>query len=223
MLKRTKMKKPILYSFKRCPYAMRARMAIFLTNTECELREVHLKNKPQSMLDLSPKGTVPVLKIDNNTVIDESLEIVEWALDINNIFINQLRPDQQALTKELIILFDEEFKFNLDRYKYSVRYEDANPLESRSKCLEILKTIEKTISSSHWFFGNSLNKLDICILPFIRQFRIADPEWFDSLDEIKQVQLWLEHFLESSLLANIMNKIDPWKEGDQILIFPQQG
>jgi glutathione S-transferase len=164
---------------------------------------------------------VPVLKIDNDTVIDESLEIVEWALDINNIFINQLLPDQQALTNELITLFDEEFKFNLDRYKYSVRYEDANPLESRSKCLEILKTIEKTISTSHWFFGNSVNKLDICILPFIRQFRIADPEWFDSLDEIKQVKSWLEHFLESSLLANIMNKNDPWREGDQILIFPQ--
>ena len=215
------MEKPILYSFKRCPYAMRARMIIFLTDIQCELREVHLKNKPQSMLDLSPKGTVPVLQIDAYKVIDESLEIVEWALGINDIFKkNKILPDQEVLTKDLISLFDDEFKFHLDRYKYSVRYQDANPIQSRSKCLEILNKIENSISNSNWFFGDSINKLDICILPFIRQFRIADPEWFDSLNEIHQVKSWLKHFLKSPLLLNIMNKNDPWQEGDQALIFP---
>jgi glutathione S-transferase len=215
------MEKPILYSFKRCPYAMRARMIIFLTDIQCELREVHLKNKPQSMLDLSPKGTVPVLQIDAYKVIDESLEIVEWALGINDIFKkNKILPDQEVLTKDLISLFDDEFKFHLDRYKYSVRYQDANPIQSRSKCLEILNKIENSISNSNWFFGDSVNKLDICILPFIRQFRIADPEWFDSLNEIHQVKSWLKHFLKSPLLLNIMNKNDPWQEGDQALIFP---
>ena len=212
---------PILYSFKRCPYAMRARMAIFLTDIQCELREVHLKNKPQSMLDLSPKGTVPVLQIDAYKVIDESLEIVEWALGINDIFKkNKILPDQEVLTKDLISLFDDEFKFHLDRYKYSVRYQDANPIQSRSKCLEILNKIENSISNSNWFFGDSVNKLDICILPFIRQFRIADPKWFVSLNEIHQVKSWLKHFLKSPLLLNIMNKNDPWKKGDQALIFP---
>ena len=215
------MEKPILYSFKRCPYAMRARMIIFLTDIQCELREVHLKNKPQSMLDLSPKGTVPVLQIDAYKVIDESLEIVEWALGINDIFKkNKILPDQEVLTKDLISLFDDEFKFHLDRYKYSVRYQDANPIQSRSKCLEILNKIENSISNSNWFFGDSINKLDICILPFIRQFRIADPEWFDSLNEIHQVKSWLKHFLKSPLLLNIMNKNGPWQEGDQVLIFP---
>ena len=215
------MEKPILYSFKRCPYAMRARMAIFLTDIQCELREVHLKNKPQSMLDLSPKGTVPVLQIDAYKVIDESLEIVEWALGINDIFKkNKILPDQEVLTKDFISLFDDEFKFHLDRYKYSVRYQDANPIQSRSKCLEILNKTENSISNSNWFFGDSVNKLDICILPFIRQFRIADPEWFDSLNEIHQVKSWLKHFIKSPLLLNIMNKNDPWQEGDQALIFP---
>ena len=200
---------------------MRARMIIFLTDIQCELREVHLKNKPQSMLDLSPKGTVPVLQIDAYKVIDESLEIVEWALGINDIFKkNKILPDQEVLTKDLISLFDEEFKFHLDRYKYSVRYQDANPIQSRSKCLEILNKIENSISNSNWFFGDSVNKLDICILPFIRQFRIADPEWFDSLNEIHQVKSWLKHFLKSPLLLNIMNTNDPWQEGDQVLIFP---
>ena len=200
---------------------MRARMIIFLTDIQCELREVHLKNKPQSMLDLSPKGTVPVLQIDAYKVIDESLEIVEWALGINDIFKkNKILPDQEVLTKDLISLFDDEFKFHLDRYKYSVRYQDANPIQSRSKCLEILNKIENSISNSNWFFGDSVNKLDICILPFIRQFRIADPEWFDSLNEIHQVKSWLKHFLKSPLLLNIMNTNDPWQEGDQVLIFP---
>ena len=200
---------------------MRARMIIFLTDIQCELREVHLKNKPQSMLDLSPKGTVPVLQIDAYKVIDESLEIVEWALGINDIFKkNKILPDQEVLTKDLISLFDDEFKFHLDRYKYSVRYQDANPIQSRSKCLEILNKIENSISNSNWFFGDSINKLDICILPFIRQFRIADPEWFDSLNEIHQVKSWLKHFLKSPLLLNIMNTNDPWQEGDQVLIFP---
>lgn len=200
---------------------MRARMIIFLTDIQCELREVHLKNKPQSMLDLSPKGTVPVLQIDAYKVIDESLEIVEWALGINDIFKkNKILPDQEVLTKDLISLFDDEFKFHLDRYKYSVRYQDANPIQSRSKCLEILNKIENSISNSNWFFGDSINKLDICILPFIRQFRIADPEWFDSLNEIHQVKSWLKHFLKSPLLLNIMNKNGPWQEGDQVLIFP---
>ena len=200
---------------------MRARMIIFLTDIQCELREVHLKNKPQSMLDLSPKGTVPVLQIDAYKVIDESLEIVEWALGINDIFKkNKILPDQEVLTKDLISLFDDEFKFHLDRYKYSVRYQDANPIQSRSKCLEILNKIENSISNSNWFFGDSVNKLDICILPFIRQFRIADPEWFDSLNEIHKVKSWLKHFLKSPLLLNIMNKNDPWKKGDQALIFP---
>ena len=173
------------------------------------------------MLDLSPKGTVPVLQIDAYKVIDESLEIVEWALGINDIFKkNKILPDQEVLTKDLISLFDDEFKFHLDRYKYSVRYQDANPIQSRSKCLEILNKIENSISNSNWFFGDSVNKLDICILPFIRQFRIADPEWFDSLNEIHQVKSWLKHFIKSPLLLNIMNKNDPWQEGDQALIFP---
>ena len=117
------MKDPILYSFKRCPYAMRARMALKLANIKCELREVRLNNKPNHMLEVSPKGTVPVLQIDTSKVIDESLEIVEWALGINDIFKkNKILPDQEVLTKDLISLFDEEFKFHLDRYKYSVRY-----------------------------------------------------------------------------------------------------
>ena len=118
-----KINKPILYSFRRCPYAMRARMAIFIANIECELREVLLRDKPAQMLQLSPKGTVPVLQLKDK-VIDESIEIIEWVLKNEQIFVDELNSDQEHETNTLINLFDGDFKFNLDRYKYSQRYEE---------------------------------------------------------------------------------------------------
>ena len=112
---------PILYSFVRCPYAMRARMALKLTEIKCEIREVRLNNKPKHMIDMSPKGTVPVLVLENN-IIDESNEIIEWALSFNNVFDGNLDEDQKDLTSRLIELFDSKFKYNLDRYNYATRY-----------------------------------------------------------------------------------------------------
>ena len=116
---------PILYSFRRCPYAMRARMALNLANIRCEIREVSLKNKPQSMIKLSPKATVPVLYV-NNKVIDESIEIINWALLKKDIFKNRLSQEQAEYSNEIIRLFDEEFKPSLDRYKYNNRYKNEN-------------------------------------------------------------------------------------------------
>ena len=116
----------ILYSFKRCPYAMRSRMALFLTGIKCELREVNLKNKPLLMLDISPKGTVPVLVLDNGKVIEQSLDIIKWALGQRNIFDANLLDKQELFTDTTIELFDGDFKFNLDRYKYSTRYHEVN-------------------------------------------------------------------------------------------------
>jgi len=215
------MRRPILYSFKRCPYAMRARMAIYLTNMTCEIREVSLKNKPQTMLDESSKGTVPVLVLDNGNVIDESIDVVDWALGNNNIFEGSLTSIQESFTKKTINLFDTNFKFNLDRYKYATRYKNTDEIIHRDICLEILKDLEVSHSGSDWFFGNNLNILDICILPFIRQYRIANKEWFDQLDQIPLTKYWLNIFLESNLLEDIMTSYKPWKEGDSIVLFPK--
>ena len=215
------MSRPILYSFKRCPYAMRARIAIYLTNTICEIREVSLKNKPQTMLDASSKGTVPVLVLDDKNVIDESVDVVDWALKNNNIFKESLSRTQQSLTKKTIKLFDADFKFNLDRYKYATRYKNVDAYFHRDICLEALKDLEDLHSGSDWFFGNDLNMLDICVLPFIRQYRIADTEWFDQLDQIPLIKNWLNIFLESNLLKNIMISYEPWKVGDPIILFPK--
>ena len=214
------MKTPILYSFKRCPYAMRARMALKLANIECELREVKLSRKPDHMLEVSPKGTVPVLILEDK-VIDESIEIINWVLSLNNIFEGNISNQQTLQTENLIKIFDSKFKYHLDRYKYSTRYENAKIEEDRSECLKILIEIENLISEEEWFFGKKINKLDISILPFIRQFRIADEQWFDEQLSISSIQKVLFNFLDSDLFQDIMFKYEVWEEGSTSVYFPK--
>jgi len=213
------MEYPILYSFIRCPFAMRARMALQLTNTKCEIREVRLNNKPKQMIDKSPKGTVPVLVLEKE-VIDESNDIIEWALSSNNIFDGNIDHDQIDLTNNLIELFDSKFKYNLDRYKYATRYENINKDKHKKECLEILINLENLISNEGWILGSKINKLDISILPFIRQFRIADIEWFDKQNKIKGIQKILFNFLDSNLFKEVMYKYDVWEENAEPQFFP---
>jgi glutathione S-transferase len=210
---------PVLYSFKRCPYAMRARMALKLADIKCELREVRLNNKPNHMLEVSPKGTVPIL-ILKDSVIDESMEIINWVLTKVDLFKNDISQDQMDLSEEIILNFDNKFKHHLDRYKYSTRYEDADLEFHQNECLNILYDLEKIISNGDWIFGDKLNKLDISILPFIRQYRIANPEWFDSQKEICKVKKILKNFLDSKLFIEIMQVYDVWEEGSDPTYFP---
>ena len=213
------MKYPILYSFKRCPYAMRARMALLLAGIKCELREVRLNNKPEHMLEVSPKGTVPVLVLENK-VIDESNDIINWVLNKHKIFEVDLSNEKSNLTKDLIKLFDEKFKFHLDRYKYATRYENSDKDLHRSECLDMLIDLEKIVPESNWIFGEDINKLDISILPFIRQFRIADTAWFDSREDIKKLQNVLNNLLESKLFEDVMYVYDVWKKNSEPVYFP---
>ena len=213
------MKYPILYSFKRCPYAMRARMALQLAGIKCEIREVRLNNKPDHMLEVSPKGTVPVLVLEDK-VIDESNDIINWVLNDHKIFEVNLNHEQSNLTKDLIKLFDEKFKFHLDRYKYATRYENSDKEHHRSKCLEMLVSLEKIVHDSNWIFGDDISKLDISIFPFIRQFRIANPEWFDSQEDIDKIKKMLMSFLESELFKDIMHVYDVWQVNSEPVYFP---
>ena len=210
---------PVLYSFKRCPYAMRARMALKLADIKCELREVRLNNKPNHMLEVSPKGTVPILILKDN-VIDESIEIINWVLTKADLFKNDISKDQMELSEEIILIFDNKFKYHLDRYKYATRYENQDPLLHRSECKKILLQVGDLISDKDYFFGTELNKIDISILPFIRQFRIADIKWFDEDMNIPKMQKYVHKFLESKLLEDVMINIEEWKEGADIKIFP---
>ena len=210
---------PILYSFKRCPYAMRARMALQLAEIKCEIREIRLSNKPEHMLEISPKGTVPILILEDK-IIDESYDIVNWVIEKRNIFNDNLRSDQINLTESLIKKFDEAFKHHLDRYKYATRYENADSEFHRSECLKILIDLEAIASNGKWIFGENLNKLDISILPFIRQFRIANPGWFDSLEEISKIKKILNNYIKSEEFKKIMFKYDEWQLGSKPVYFP---
>ena len=198
---------------------MRARMALKLTSIKCEIREVRLNNKPKQMIDISPKGTVPVLDLEKE-VIDESNDIIEWALSSNNIFDGNIDYDQINLTNNLIELFDSKFKYNLDRYKYATRYENIDKDKHKMKCLEILIDLENLISNEGWILGSKINKLDISILPFIRQFRIADIDWFDKQNKIKGIQKILFNFLDSTLFKEVMHKYDVWEENAKPQFFP---
>ena len=196
-------------------------MALYLSQTVVELREVSLRNKPQHMIEISPKGTVPVLLLDDGSVIDESIEIINWSIKLNpSLFKDKLNKDQELFTEEMIKIFDKEFKFHLDRYKYSSRYENVDQTSHRNACISILKSLDKEIKNTSYFFSNNPHKIDLCILPFIRQFRIANPGWFDSHGEIPRIQKWLSSFLESYLLREVMVSYEVWKKNKPVTIFP---
>ena len=198
---------PILYSFRRCPYAMRARMALILASKQCELREILLKNKPDHMLEISPKGTVPVLQLPDK-VLDESLDIISWATVSNLDNVHIFSKTEETLYMELVHLFDTKFKHHLDRYKYSSRY-GADPSEHQEECKIILENLDAKINPSPWVFGPQVSLLDISILPFIRQCKIANPEWFDA-QQFKKVIGLLNYFEQDNLFIQAMQKYELW-------------
>ena len=218
---------PILYSFRRCPYAMRARLIILLSQIKVELREVKLSNKPEEMTTISKKGTVPVLLLPNDKVIDESLDVMNWALDINdpenikNTIINYEKD-----TKHIIEKFDSDFKYHLDRYKYYTRYRDDHKLKTkedhRDLALETLKIVEDILNSQNsWIFGNYPSFLDIAILPFVRQYRIADITWFDEEMPLRKTHRWLMQFLNWQTFVRSMEKYKIWESQDKPVYFGQ--
>ena len=206
---------PVLYSFRRCPYAMRARLALAVSGIGYELREVSLKSKPPEMLALSTKGTVPVLVLPSGQVIDESLDIMRWALEQNDpdgwLIVG---PLDDMLT--LIAGNDGNFKHALDRYKYPNRY----PLESgdvvkafataqRFEAASWLQTLESRLSAG-CLFGPQPSLSDMATLPFVRQFAHTDAAWF-AAQPWPQLQAWLARFEASALFESTMAKHLPWQ------------
>ncbi len=203
---------PILYSFRRCPYAMRARMALWISATSCELREVKLADKPAAMLEASPKGTVPVVVLDDGKVIDESIDVMRWAL---------ARSDPEGWLegddRELLEMIDGPFKHHLDRYKYYTRH-DTDPMEHRTAAYDILCELDERLSGHANLTSEQRRMIDIAAFPFIRQFANHDREWFDG-QPIPHLHAWLERHLKSDLFAAVMVKHAPWKSGDEQVIF----
>lgn len=213
-----KAQRPILYSFRRCPYAMRARLAILLAGLSVELREILLRDKPDHMVALSPKATVPVLQLIDGQVIDESIDVMRWA-SRNGRSHQGCDLDEALLDDPLRLLFDAEFKHHLDRYKYASRFENADALENRQAGLEILRATAAQ-KKGGWLKGDHPCMLDIALLPFIRQYRIADPIWFDAEPSLSPVREWLEQFLAWSPFQIAMMKYAVWQEGEAGVEFP---
>lgn len=211
---------PILYSFRRCPYAMRARMALLSSGQRCALREVVLRSKPPEMLEASPKGTVPVLVLPEDEVIDESYAIMKWALTRHDPD-GWLSPSSGTVAEidALIAENDRDFKHHLDRYKYPNRYEGADAQFHRAEGLRFLKGLEDRLTGSAFLFGPRMKLADAAIAPFVRQFAHTDKDWFDAQD-LPAVQRWLEGILGSAAFQNVMKKYPPWQQGDPEPVFP---
>jgi len=207
---------PILYSFRRCPYAIRARMAIKVSNVQVELREVVLADKPKEMLACSAKGTVPVLQLVDGTVIDESLDIILWALKQNDPD-NWLSYFHSREASSLIEFNDTEFKEHLDHYKYADRFPEQTMETYREKGEEFLQRLETQLGQYTYLAGENLSMLDIAIFPFIRQFAYVDKVWFDQ-SEYKKLQVWLERLLASSLFNDVMKKHPKWNINSQTVV-----
>jgi len=198
---------PILYSFRRCPYAMRARMALLLSGKTVRLRELILRDKPAEMLAASPKGTVPVLVQPDGQVIDESLAVMQWAIETGTACLDL--PTQAEL--DLIERNDGPFKADLDRYKYPNRYEDVDLAEHQANGAAFLSLLNEQLSASGTLSTEQGGFADIAIFPFIRQFRIADPQWFDAQDW-PALHAWLKRHMESALFSQAMTKFSLWNE-----------
>ncbi|HMB60658.1 MAG TPA: glutathione S-transferase [Xanthomonadales bacterium] len=202
--------RPILYTFRRCPYAIRARMALAYAGIEVESREVFLKNKPPSMLQASPKGTVPVLVLPGNKVVDESYDVMCWALEQNDP-AGWFRPELQAETDALINENDFPFKRNLDRYKYADRYPGQTAEQYREAGEAFLQKLQAQLVGQRFLFGENMTLADVALFPFIRQFAFVDKAWFDQ-SPYPDLQRWLEAFLESGLFLSVMKKKAFWVE-----------
>lgn len=188
---------PILYSFRRCPYAIRARMALLVSDTACEIREVKLSDKPAALRAASPKATVPVLVLADGQVIDESLDIMRWALRRRDPE-GWLEGDDAAL----IAANDGAFKHHLDRYKYPERH-DADPARHRDQGLAILAGLETRLQGGGHLCGDRRSLTDAAIVPFVRQFAAVDRAWFDG-QRLPALQRWLSAWLASPLFVQTM-------------------
>ncbi len=233
---------PILYSFRRCPYAIRARMALGYADIPYELREISLKNKPREMLEISPKGTTPVMQIFREArglsplfngstssqdfiVLEESLDIMRWALQQHDpLNWGNLSDEDLAIANQLISTNDHEFKQALDRYKYANRFPERSPEFYRQQAEEFLQILEQRLGESHKSRSQSLSKFligdrqtfaDIAIFPFVRQLAYVDIEWFNSSPYL-HLQNWLRWHESSALFELVMQKFPVWESGYKV-------
>ena len=207
---------PILYSFRRCPYAMRARMALAASGEEVMLREVLLRDKPSELLAASPKATVPVLVLSDGGVIEESLDVMQWALEYRDP-LGWL--DNAALKSDWISACDGDFKHWLDRYKYADRHPEHTAEDYRKNAEAFIQKLEDRLSGADWVVGDAASAVDVALFPFVRQFAGVEPSWWQQAP-YSHVRQWLENWLNSALFSAIMAKYPRWESGHPGERFP---
>lgn len=208
---------PIFWSFRRCPYAMRARLAVQSSGVPVELREILLKDKPEAFLQTSASATVPAVK-DGNLILDESFDVMRWALakaDPEGWL--DMPQGWEAWIEEC----DGPFKAALDHTKYAVRYPDRDEVEERAKASVFLRKLDTQLEGQTFLFGDQATLADMAILPFVRQFANTDRAWFDAQDWPNLIR-WLDAFLDSADFAGIMSKYKPWVPDQEPILFPNQ-
>lgn len=205
---------PILYSFRRCPYCMRAHMALKQSGIKIELREVKLSNMPDETLAISPEATVPVLVLPDGTVFTESWDIVKWSLAQNDPG-HWLGDDSEHLLDAEILIETSDFSFkeDLDHYKYADRFPEHSKEHYREACEEFIEELEDMLTDNDYLLADQLSLADIGVFPFIRQFSLVDKDWFDSAPYPK-VQKWLDSLINTELFQHIFQKHDLWKPDD---------
>ena len=208
---------PILWSFRRCPYAMRARLAVQSSGVPVALQEILLRDKPDAFLATSPKGTVPVVN-DAGTVIEESRDVMLWALQQSDPEGLLDMPEQGFA---LLDQCDGPFKTALDHTKYAVRHPNLSESDEREKASVFLRDLNSRLTGQPFLFGQDRTIADIGIAPFVRQFANTDRAWFDAQGWPHLIE-WLDRFLESAEFAAVMTKYTPWQQGDAPIIFPQR-
>ena len=224
------MKHNVLYSFRRCPYAIRARWALLNTNQIIELREIDLKKKPKELIDVSSKATVPVLITKANEVIDESIDIMIWGIKRANmdVLLGTNKNDDVKQISSLIDTNDKVFKYHLDRYKYASRFNMKDASSHEYAAMEILLSLNDRLKGfsnqeKPLFLVNARETLaDWAIWPFVRQFRIADIEKFDQNHEIKFLRSWLNYFFSNKQFQLVMKKNKPWTQQSEPIIFGEK-
>lgn len=211
---------PILYSFRRCPYAMRARLALLASARCCELREVDLRDKPAELLEASPKGTVPVLVDVDGSVIEQSLDIMLWSLHGNDP-LHWLPSTARSMdeARSLIDECDGEFKQALDRYKYPDRYPGVDRLRQRARAARFLEGLQAWLEGQAWLGGAHAALADYALMPFVRQFAMVEPDWFRQ-QAWPSLHRWLQALAGAPIFADIMEKHEPWRSGRPGIPFP---
>jgi glutathione S-transferase len=209
---------PVLYSFRRCPYAIRARLAIKVSGVQVVLREVVLRDKPAALAAASPKATVPVLQLPDGLVLEQSLDIMRWALAMNDPQ-DWFRPDEHADVETLIALNDGPFKQALDRYKYAPRHPEQPAHVHRDAAVALLLTpLNARLADQRFLLRDTPSLADMAIVPFVRQFAAVDAAWFDGAP-LAQLRAWMRGLTASPLFESVMIRLDPWRPGDTDVVF----